>query len=70
MSEHDDLRIKLERMAADDSDPDAQEFAQSVLDMPREPTGGERLNAQIRQAAQGTQGRHFGERMMRRHRHG
>lgn len=68
MSERDDLRIKLERIAAGEDDPDAAAWAQGVLDAPREPTGSERLNAQIRQAAQGSAGANFRDRMRRRYR--
>jgi hypothetical protein len=65
MSEPDDLRIKLQRIAADDSDPDAQEWAQGLLEAPREPTGSERLNAEIRQAAAGTRASDLRERLRR-----
>ena len=58
MKAQDENRAKLERNIA------AHRPAE------KEPTGHDLINAEIRKAAQGRQGRHFGERMMRRHRHG
>jgi hypothetical protein len=46
MSEHHDLRAKLERWAADDSDPERQEFALGVL--VAEKTASERFNDRLR----------------------
>ena len=68
MSERDDLRVKLERIAADEDDPDAAAWAQGVLAMPKEPSGADRINAAIRQAAQGSAGANFRDRMRRRYR--
>lgn len=52
-SEQSDLKTKLERIAADDEDPDAQAWAQELLAAKPEPTGHDRLNAAIRKGATG-----------------